>query len=147
MDPRDLPHPAAHSPSLHPSLFPLSVWPFYVKLNPTTTATGLLLFASSEIICRRPIVPRRSLSPPSPSYLLLSAIEHRVPLRDPRYPVKWTQTWFSFGTFLFSDATPNDPTFVNLSNLSDLRKNASTKFIFIFSTWEMNDCSCHEESF
>lgn len=66
MDPRDPPHPAAHSPSLHPSLFPLSVWPFYVKLNPTTTATGLLLFASSEIICRRPIVLRCPLPPPSP---------------------------------------------------------------------------------
>lgn len=63
MDPRNPPRPTAHSPSLHPSLFPLSVWPFYVKLNPTT-ATKLLLFASSEIICRRPIVPRRSSSFP-----------------------------------------------------------------------------------
>jgi len=62
MDPRNPPRPAAHSPSLHPSLFPLSVWPFYVKLNPTTATK--LLFASSEIICRRPIVPRRSSSFP-----------------------------------------------------------------------------------
>lgn len=90
------PHPAAaHSPSLHPSLFPLSVWPFYVKLNPTATATGAAALCEfgnylppphCSTSPPPPLLP--SPSPPLASYLLLSAIEHRVPLRDPRYLVK-----------------------------------------------------------
>lgn len=91
-----IPHPAAaHSPSLHPSLFPLSVWPFYVKLNPTATATGAAALCEFGNYlppphCSTSLPPPVSLSSPPPltSYLLLSAIEHRVPLRDPRYLVK-----------------------------------------------------------
>lgn len=37
---------------------------------------------------------------PSVSYLLLSAIEHRVPPRDPRYLVKWAWTLFFFPSAL-----------------------------------------------
>lgn len=75
-----IPHPLI-------SLFSLSVWPFYVKLNPTTAAMELLLFARVRKLFAA--TPLFHVALPFPlNYLLLSAIEHRVPLRDPRYPVR-----------------------------------------------------------